>query len=108
MKKAILAVILLTGIFLTGCKDESNNEPKVVLTKFFEALAIKDTAKARKLTTADGQFMLDYLNKVIASDRGIEFTGKFDKDKIEYGEVKIENNVATVPVKEVTTGSTMN
>jgi hypothetical protein len=107
MKKTILGISLLIAVLLS-CKNDNNDDPKTVLSHFFNALAKQDTATARRLTTADGQFMLDYLNKVIASDRGIEFTGKLDKDKIEYGEARIENDIATVPVKETITGSTMN
>ncbi|MBS1744094.1 MAG: hypothetical protein JST81_13765 [Bacteroidetes bacterium] len=104
-KLMIVSIVLLMG---TGCKNENSNDPKSVLTKFFKALSKKDIATARKLTTEEGQFMLDYIEQVIKTDKGISFTGAMEQDKIEYGQPVIDKDQATISVKELTSGTSMN
>jgi hypothetical protein len=108
MKKILFAVILLSGTMLFSCKSGGSDDPKGVLTEFFEALSKKDIAKARTLATEDSKSMLDMMEMGMKMDKDTSSDSKFDKAKMEFGEAKIEGDKAVVPVKETTSGETMN
>ena len=104
MKKILFALIVLSAIIFTGCK--SSGDPKAVLGQFFDALSKKDMVAARKLATTDSKSMLDLMERGMKTDT--KETEKYSKDKMEFGEAKIEGDKATVPVKDKASGETMN
>jgi hypothetical protein len=104
MKKILFAAIVISAVVFTGCK--SAGDPKAVLGQFFDALAKKDMATARKLATADSKSMLDLMEMGMKTET--KEAEKYDKTKMEFGEAKIEGDKATVPVKEKTSGETLN
>lgn len=106
MKKIFLAAILFSVICFSSCKT-GGGDPKAVLSEFFQALADKDMEKARKLATTDSKSMLDMMAMAMKTENKEE-TDKYDKANMEYGDAKIDGDVATVPVKEKTSGETLN
>jgi outer membrane murein-binding lipoprotein Lpp len=105
MKKVLLSAIVIATVVLTGC-NSGGGEPKVVLGQFFDALTKKDMATARMLSTADSKTMLDLMEMGMKTET--KETEKYDKANMEFGEAKIDGDKATVPVKEKTSGETMN
>ena len=59
MKKIILYACATSFLFITGCKS-TGGDPKVVLTKFFEALSAKNIDEAKKYVTKDSEGMMKY------------------------------------------------
>lgn len=106
MKRSLFVVCLL-GTMLFGCKS-GDGDPKEVLSEFFEALSEKDIAKARTLATEDSKSMLDMLEMGMKMSKDTATDMKFDKSKMEFGEVKIEGDKATIPVKEKDSGESLN
>ncbi len=106
MKKSLLAALLLVGV-MVGCKSGSD-DPKGVLTDFFKALSDKDMSKARSLATANSKSMLDMMEMGMKMSQDTSSDMKFDPAKMEFGEVKIDGDKATVPVTEKTSGETLN
>lgn len=107
MKKIILAVAVMSTAFLFSCKS-GGSDPKAVLTSFFEALSKKDIAAARKLATEDSKSMLDMVEMGMKMSNDTKETEKYDKNNMEFGDVKIDGDKATVPVKEKKSGETLN
>ena len=109
MKKLFVAVIAFSAIYISGC-NSGGGDPKIVLTSFFDAMAKKDIAAARKLATADSKSMFDMMEEGmkmagnIAEDKTQE---QFDKSKMEMGEAKIDGDRATVNVKELKSGESI-
>jgi hypothetical protein len=101
MKKILFgaAVIAMAGLF--SCNGAGSGDPKSVLISFFEALGKKDIAAARKLATESSKQMLDLMEMGMKSnpDKNAK-DDKFDKDKMEFGEPKIDGDKATIHVKE--------
>lgn len=110
MKKLLTASILCSIVFAFGCKNTSSDDPKTVLINFFDALSKKDIAGARKLATAESKSMLDMMEMGMKMAGGTSSTtdGKYDKDKVEFSEPKIEGDKATITVKEKTGGEITN
>ena len=109
MKKLFVAVLAFSTIYLSSC-NSGGGDPKTVLTGFFDAMAKKDFVEARKLATADSKSMLDMM------EQGMKMAGnvaedkthdKFDKSKMEMGEAKIDGDKATVNVKELKGGESI-
>jgi len=105
MKKFFLAVLVVAVVIIAGCNSGSG-DPKAVLGQFFDALSKNDMVAARKLATADSKSMLDLMEMGMKTDN--KETEKYDKKKLEFGEAKIEGDKATVPVKEIVGGETIN
>ena len=106
MKKIFLAAALVSITFLLSCKS-GGGDPKAVLTEFFDALAKKDLAKARTLATADSKQMFDLMEIGMKSGEAKDM-GDYDKSKMEFGEVKIDGEKATVAVKDKNSGEVTN
>jgi hypothetical protein len=107
MRKIFFTAFIAASLFLTnGCGrgSSSTGDPKVALITFFETLGKKDIEGARKLATADSKTMLDLLDMGLKMDKGTDAMNKFDKEKMEFGEPKIEGDKATVAVKEKNSG----
>lgn len=108
MKKIISGFILLSGIFsISGCSTSATGDPKIVLTQFIEALAKKDVAKARTLATEESKSMLDLMEMALKQGEAKDFD-KYDINKMQIGKEVIDGDKATVPVKETTSGETIN
>lgn len=111
MKRLLFAALALTLIYNTSCNNAGGGDPKTVLTSFFDAMSKKDIAAARKLATADSKSMFDMMEmgmkmaENVADDKTKE---QFDKGKMEFGEPKIEGDKATVAVKEIKSGESVN
>lgn len=104
-----MGVIALSSLFMISCNSTDKSDPKAVLISFFDALAKKDIAAARKLATAESKSMLDMMEMGMKmSDGKKEDDGKYDKTKMEFGDAKVEGDKATVAVKEKTSGETTN
>jgi len=99
MKKLIFSLVILSSVIFFSCKNSGGGDPKAVLSEFIEALGKKDMATARKLATAESKQMLDLIEMGMKSDSSEAM--KYDKSKMEFGEAK-------VPVKETTSGETVN
>lgn len=108
MKKTLLAVAILTTGMLFSCK--SGGDPKAVLISFFDALAKKDAAAAKKFATEDSKSMLDLMEMGFKETDKVKDKpdDKFDKSQMEFGEPKIDGDKATIAVKEKSTGETTN
>ncbi len=106
MKKLILAAALVSITFFFSCKT-GGGDPKAVLSEFFEALGKKDLAKARTLATADSKQLLDLMEMGLKSGDAKDMPD-YDKSKMEFGEVKMDGEKATVAVKDKTSGEVTN
>lgn len=100
MKKILLAVALVSTVSFISCNSGGGDNPKVVVSKFFEALSKKDIATARKLATKESKSIIDMMEFGMSMSKDIKVTDKFSTEKIEFGEPKISGNEATVSVKE--------
>jgi hypothetical protein len=109
MKKVLVVLFAISTLYLGGCKSEAG-DPKTVLTGFFDAMAKKDIAAARKLATADSKSMLDLMEmgmKMKDNTMDDKTNQQFDKSKMEMSEAKIEGDRATVQVKEIKSGESI-
>ncbi len=102
MKKILLAVAILSSSFLVdSCKSgAASGDPKATLVAFFESLSKMDIEGARKYATADSKGMLDMMEMGMKMGKGNNEMGRFDKNKIEFGDVAINGDNAIVPIKE--------
>jgi hypothetical protein len=110
MKKLLVVLFAFSALYMSSCKSGSN-DPKAVLTAFFDAMAKKDIAGARKLATADSKAMFDLMEMGMKmKDNTVEdkTSDQFDKAKVEIGEAKIDGDKATVSVKEIKNGESIN
>ncbi len=106
MKKLMLAVLVVSTSLMFSCKSNSG-DPKMVLSAFMDALAKKDMVAARKLATTDSKTMLDMMEMGMKNEKSTD-SKKYDMANMEFGEPKIEGDRATVPVKEKTSGESIN
>ena len=106
MKKLLVVLLAFSALYISSCKS-SGSDPKVVLTGFFDAMAKKDIAAARKLATADSKAMFDLMEmgmKMKDNTMEDKTDAQFDKSNMEMGEAKIDGERATVNVKEKKSG----
>lgn len=107
MKKILAAIVLLSGVSFFGC-NTGGGDPKGTLVQFFTALSKNDIEGARKLATKDSKSMIDMMEMGMKMDKDKKEADKFNKDNMEIGEAKIDGDKAVVPVKEKTSGETLN
>lgn len=108
MKKILLSLLVLSSAVFFSC-NSGGDDPKAVLSQFFDAMSKKDVAAARKLTTAESKSMLDMMEMGMKmSPSEAKADEKYDKSKMEFGEPKIEGDKATIAVKEKSSGEAMN
>lgn len=108
MKKLLTGAILITSIFMAGCKGGGSGDPKTVLISFFDALAKKDIAGARKLATKESKDMLDMMEMGTKMGGDKKEDDKYNKEKMEFGDAKIDGDKATVAVKDKTSNESTN
>lgn len=108
MKKLLTGSILIMSIFMAGCNAGGGGNPKTVLVSFFDALAKKDIAGARKLATKESKEMLDMMEMGAKMGGDKKEDDKYNKEKMDFGEAKIEGDKATVAVKDKNSGETTN
>lgn len=109
MKKLLVALFAFSAVCMIGCNSGGGN-PKAVLMSFFDAMAKKDIATARKLATADSKGMFDLMEmgmKMAGNTVDDKTKEQFDKNKMEFGEAKIDGDRATVNVKETKGGESI-
>ena len=110
MKKLITVFFIATAITLAliGCKgkDSVANDPRAVLTSFFERISKKDIEGASKLATRDSKSTMDMMK--MGMDMAEKMKDKMTKEQkdpaeefknVEIGEAKINGNDATVAFK---------
>ena len=110
MKKLFVAVFAFSAVYMSSC-NSGGGDPKAVLISFFDAMAKKDIAAARKLATADSKGMFDLMEmgmKMAENTADDKTKEQFDKSKMEFGEAKIDGDRATVNVKETKGGESIN
>lgn len=110
MKKLVAALFAFSALYFSSC-NSAGADPKLVLTSFFDAMAKKDIAAARKLATADSKAMFDLMEMGMKmKDNTIEdkTDEQFDKSQMEMGDAKIEGDRATVNVKSTKSGESIN
>jgi Domain of unknown function (DUF4878) len=110
MKKLTTYFVLISTVMIlvTGCKGKDKaveNDPKAVVTAFFERMSKKDLDGAAKLATKESKATIDMMKKAIdaAEKMGVKDTSSKDDPsgefkKMEIGEVKIDGDNATVAV----------
>ena len=108
MKKFLLGAIVLSSVFFAGCNSAGSGDPKSVLINFFDALTKKDISGARKLATAESKSMLDMMEMGMKMGGDKKADDKYNKEKMEFLDAKIEGDKATVPVKDKSSGETTN
>lgn len=107
MKKLLVVLFAFSTLYISSCNSGGSGNPKAVLTSFFDAMAKKDIATARKLATADSKPMFDLMEmgmKMLDNTVDDKTKDQFDKGKMEIGEAKIDGDKATVNVKEKKSG----
>ena len=101
MKKNLLkAAVAVVVIFMVACSSMGGNDPKAVTQKFFEALKTMNIDEASKYATKDSKSMLDLMKMGLsmAPKNMDSLKAEMGKQKIEYGEPKIEGDMATITV----------
>ena len=109
MKKLFVAVFALSALYMSSC-NSGGGDPKAVLINFFDAMAKKDIATARKLATKDSKGMFDLMEmgmKMAENTTDDQTKEQFDRSKMEFGEAKIDGDRATVNVKETKGGESI-
>ena len=110
MKKLINVFFIATAITLViiGCKGKNSvaNDPRTVLSSFFERISKKDIEGASKLATRDSKSTMDMMK--MGMDMAEKMKDKMSKEQkdpaeefknVEIGEAKINGNDATVAFK---------
>ena len=108
MKKLLSIAVLTTTLFLANCNSASNGDPKAVLSSFFDALTKKDISGAKKLATDESKDMFDMMEMGMKMGGQNKEMEKYDKSKLEVGDAKIDGDKATVPVKDKSSGESIN
>ena len=109
MKKILMGAVVITSVFFfASCNSAGSGDPKSVLISFFDALTKKDISGARKLATAESKSMLDMMEMGMKMGGDKKDDGKYDKEKMEFGDAKIEGDKATVAVKDKSSSETTN
>jgi Domain of unknown function (DUF4878) len=107
IKKLIPLVIAATVLTLAvGCKgkDSVGNDPKVVLTTFFERMSKKDIDGAAKLVTKNSKSTMELMKKAMTAAEELKGAKTEEKDPAEdfksmqFGDAKIDGDNATVSV----------
>lgn len=106
--KKIFALLLVAGsVVFYSCKSAGSGAPPEVLASFFDALSKKDLKTAKELSTKESASMLDMMEMAMKNDT-TTVDNKYDKNNMEFGEAKVEGDMATVPVKETKSGEVVN
>jgi hypothetical protein len=86
---------------LGGCQSEvSGDDPLSVLQQFFNAMAKKDIAEARKYATSESKSFLDMMETISKFDSSSSIeTSRYLNENIEFGKAKINGKEAVVEVK---------
>ena len=110
MKNKLTRLFIATAAITlaVGCKGKNSvaNDPKIVLTTFFEKLSKKDIEGAAKLATKESKGTLELMKKAmdVGENLGNMSEAKKEKDpaeefkKMQIGEAKIDGDNATVSV----------
>ena len=109
MKRILtLLVVISATIVLPACSGSYvTGNPKDTLKTFFELLAKKDIETARKYATADSKNLLDLMTTAFKLDNNPNKTKQFDKNNMQVGDGVINGETATVPVKDVSSGESV-
>jgi Domain of unknown function (DUF4878) len=105
MKKMLLAITVTASLLITSCNG-GGGDPKAVLMSFMDAMSKKDIAAAKKLATKDSETMFSLMEMGMKNNKDNDM--KFEKDKMEFGETKIDGDKATVAVKDKASGEGTN
>jgi hypothetical protein len=100
----LLAVTLLLGF--NGCLPDAG--PRGVVSQFLEAMEKKDMARAATLATPESKGMIDLIAKGSRLAGNSRMFEDVDPARVEIGNPKIEGDLATVPVKEKSSGIVFN
>ena len=106
-KLTSLLIAAFAIILAVGCKskDKAANDPKSVLIAFFEKMAKKDIDGAAKYATKESKGTMEMMKKAMTAAEGMKSDKKDEKDptedfkNMEFGDVKIDGDNATVSVK---------
>lgn len=106
MNKIILCAFVSAFLLLAGCKS-GDGDPKIVLTKFFEAISNKNIDEAKKYVTKDSEGMMSMMQMGMqsAGEKSNDILN-YGKENIEFGTASIDGDKATVPVKDKKSGET--
>ncbi len=105
MKKIIFGLITLLILIVSGCKTSDAGDPKVVLVKFFDAIAKKDIDEAKKYVTKDSEGMMSLVQMGMQSMNGKEDGMlNYEKGNINVGIAVIDGDKAIVPIKDKKSG----
>lgn len=106
--KKIQFTFLITGIcalLIAGCKGKdsvASDDPKAVITAFFDKMAKKDIDGAAKLCTKESQSTLDIIKKGMDAAESMKSdTAKKEEEDFKdmvVGDAKIDGDKATVAV----------
>ncbi len=107
--KRLLTVLFLSGaitLLMAGCKgkDAVVNDPRAVITAFFDKMSKKDMDGAAKLCTKDSKSTIDLMKKAVeAADKfsdssAVKDDGTDDFKDMVIGDATINGDNATVKV----------
>jgi len=107
--KKLISLMLTASLLLAAC-HAGGGDPKTVLASFFDAIMKKDFDTAKKLSTKESETMVGMIQMGMQMQPGEEDSSKmsqFNKNDMVFGDAVINGDVATVPVKEKTSGETV-
>lgn len=103
MKNSFFLLLFALSISLLSCNSTSSDNPKTVLSNFFEAVTKKDFVTAKKYVTKDSQGILGMIEMSMqAAPDSAE--SMFSKQKIQLDDAVINGDKATVKVTEKENG----
>lgn len=104
----MLSLFILSVLNIAGCKTGGGGDPKEVLIRFFDALSKNNIEGARNLATKESKSLIDMMEMGMKMGKENNSMNKFDEGKMEFGKAIINGDKATIPVKEKTSGETLN
>lgn len=107
MKRIFIITLSLVILTLPGCKHKDSDDPRKVLSDFFDAIAKKNIDAAKKLTTDDSEPIMNMAQMAMQNMPDNSQLIQYEKENIELGDPVITGDNAIVPVKDKRLGETI-
>lgn len=104
MKRITVIMFCAFMVLLSGCQTSGSGDPKTVLNHFFDAIGNRNITEAKKYVTKDSEGMMGMMEMGMNNMPDSSGETMFKKGNIDMGEAMINDDRATVPVKDKKSG----